>query len=707
MEWRPTICGICPGACGVLAGVKGGRLAAVKPLPGHPRGMLCVRGKHAPEIVHSPDRLQHPLRRQGERGNFNFVPAGWDTALAEIAGRLLEIKDRWGPQALMCYTGRGGFEQCLGEFFAARTDTVSNGIFFPLGSPNAAGAGSVCAVSYGLLASVPTFGTAMRLIEPDVENSRLIVVWGANPATDSPPEMLPRIRRAKRRGAGVIVIDQMRSEMAREADQWVPVRPGTDGALALGLINVIIREGLYDREFVENWTQGFPELAEYVRRFTPDEVARITGVPGQTMVALARELATGGPASLHMFTGLEYSSSGVQNIRAVFILWAITGNLDVPGGMLFNPVPRRTGRIPDLRPPEGVPPVGADRHPLFHRLTRSAHFMEMPRAVLKDDPYPVRALILDGASIITGYPQPDLWRRVFAKLELLVVIDRFMTADAAYAHYVLPATTYYENYSLQRYRGYIQLRTPVVEPVGESRNDFFIFAALAKQLGYGHLFPQTPEELWQWAFAKEPALLEELKQNPQGLPLPEPPQQYRKYAAGKLRPDGRPGFNTPSGKVEIASSLLARYGYDALPVYTEPAESPLSKPALLAQYPLVLNTGTRIHSTFRSQHLNIPGLVRLQPRARVLINPDDAAARGIADGQKVQVITPRGRVTFMAQVTENVPPGTVEANMGGGGPGQAAGWREANVNYLTDPDYRDPVSGFPVFKAMLCRVEPV
>jgi len=163
--------------------------------------------------------------------------------------------------------------------------------------------------------------------------------------------------------------------------------------------------------------------------------------------------------------------------------------------LLFNRVPERTGRIPDVRPPSGIPAVGSDKYSYFYELTRSAHMMEIPRAVVEEKPYPVKALVLDGASILTSLPQPDLWKKVLEKLELLVIIDRFMTADARYAHYVLPATTYYENYSLKRYRGYVQLRTPVVEPVGEARNDFFIFTELAGHMGYGHLYPQNYEEL--------------------------------------------------------------------------------------------------------------------------------------------------------------------------------------------------------------------
>ncbi len=703
----PTVCGICPGGCGVLATVKDGRLTKVGPLPGHPQGMLCLRGRHGPAVVHSPRRLIRVLKRSGPVGRFAFTEYTWDGALDEIAAKLLEIKEKWGAQALASFSGRGGFEQCVREFFAACTDTVSNGVFFPLGSPNAAGSGSICQVAYALLASMPTFGMPMALVEPDVENAGLIVVWGANPATDSPPVLLPRILQARARGARLVAIDHMRSDMARMADEWVGIRSGTDGALALGMINVIIDEQIHDREFVAKWTVGFAELAEYVARFTPERVEQLTWVPAETVRRLARMIAGAKGAALHGHTGLEYSNSGVQNIRAVFVLWAITGNLDVPGGLLLNKVIERTGRISKIRPPKDIPAVGADKYPYFYELTKSAHMMELPRAVLEGKPYPVKALVVHGSSILTSLPQPDLWQKVFEKLDLLVVIDRFLTDDARYAHYVLPATTYYENHALQRYRGWVQLRTPAIQPVGESRQDFFIFTELARRLGYGHLFPQNQEELWDWAFSQRPDLLARLKEHGEGLPLPGAQAGYRKYETGGLRPDGRPGFNTPSGKVEIASSILAKHGYDALPVYSVPTEGPESTPELMAKYPLILNTGARIQSTFRSQHLNIPDLARYQPEPRVLINPADARRRGIADGDDVLVVSARGAVPYKAEVTADVLPGQVEANMGGGGPGQAEHWEKCNVNVLTDHENRDPISGFPVYKALLCDVKKV
>lgn len=701
-----SVCGICPGGCGVNVELVDGKIDRVIPIKDHPVGIVCVRGAHSREVVYSPDRLKHPLVRVGDKGEGKFERISWDDAFDRIVHKLQEIKRTVGPEAVMTYIGRGLFDVSLVEAFAppGLSSFSSKSLIFPFGSPNNAGCSSLCFVSYGLLSAIPTIGLSMGATYSDYANANLILVWGANPATDSPPIAMKQILEAKRRGARVIAIDHMRSEIAAKADRWIPIRSGTDGALALGMLNVVIEEGLYDREFVEKWTLGFDELRDYVRRFTPDEVERITWVPAEVVRETARTFATTGPATLSMYTGLEYTNSGVQSIRAAIILFAITGNLDVPGGIVLNPKGKSPYNRTDVPPPDHPKPIGFDKYPLFCKLVKSAHFMEAPRAILEGDPYPIKALIIAGASIITGYPNPEIWKRCLAKLDFLVVIDRFLTADAMYADVVLPATTYYENYSYQRHRGYVQLRQRVVEPIGEARSDYRIFVELARRLGYGHLYPQTEEEFLEFVFRDHPVGLDELRRNPQGVAFGKP-DEYKKYEKGLLRADRRPGFDTPSGKVEIASSMLAEHGYDALPVYVEPIEGPLAAPDLARRYPLVLNTGARIQSTFRSQHLNIPGLLKLQPKPHVLINPKDAEARSIEDGDRVFVRSPRGQVPFYAKVTDAVIPGAVEVNVGGGGPLQAKPWREANTNYLTDPNNRDPISGFPVFKALLCEVE--
>lgn len=331
--------------------------------------------------------------------------------------------------------------------------------------------------------------------------------------------------------------------------------------------------------------------------------------------------------------------------------------------------------------------------------------MELPRAILEGAPYPVRAMLIGGSSLTTAYPNPALWRRSLAALDFLVVIDRFLTGDALYADIVLPATTGFEIQSYRTHDNYIQMRQRAIPPVGEARNDYLIYAELAARLGYGHLYPQSEDALLDFVLQGTGVSAAALRAQPEGLALPQPEMVYRKWERGLLRQDGQPGFETPSGKFEIASSLLAAHGYPALPVYTEPVEGPLAAPEVAAQFPLVFTSGARIQSDFRSQHHNIPGLLKRQPGPLVTLHPRDAQARGIAEGDAVWVRTPRGRVRFAARLSADILPGVVEANMGGGSPMAKGAWRTSNVNDLTDMDNRDPISGFPVYKALLCEVE--
>ncbi|MCP4658781.1 MAG: molybdopterin-dependent oxidoreductase, partial [bacterium] len=407
-----------------------------------------------------------------------------------------------------------------------------------------------------------------------------------------------------------------------------------------------------------------------------------------------------------MYTGLEYSDSGVQAIRAVLVLWALAGQLDVPGGLNFrmkeNLFPQnRSGLIanPDLRKA-----LGRDRFPVYSAYRGESHAIALPRSVVEGEPYKIRSLIILGGSIITSWPNPAVWRKTLEALDFLVCVDRYPTADSAYADVVLPATTMYEATSYMRYGPLFKIREKIVEPVGEARSDFLVLAELARRLGYGHLYPQSEEEILRHALEGSGFTLEQVRAQGGVVQLPAAMTQYKKWEKGALRRDGQPGFDTPSGKFEIASSILAEHGYNPLPEYTEPAEGPLAQPDLARRYPLVFSSGTRTKYDFRSQHHGVPGLAAGAPDPLVVINTADARERGIRDGDRVAVETLRGRVKFRARVTDDIVPGVVDPNMGGGGPLGPKSWREANVNELTDLDRFDPISGFPVYKTLLCEV---
>ncbi len=702
------ICGICPAGCGLHITLDEGRIGRVAPWKDHPLGICCARGAHAAEIVYSPDRLLRPLKRTGDRGEGKFEPVSWDEALDTIAEQLGRIADRHGPEATCIHTGRGTFEQSLCDLLTPAGVQVSSAwnLLFPYGSPNTTGVGSICYVTHGVIAPNTTFGVWGEDIAPDIESSEVIVVWGSNPATDSSPIDFSRIRDAGKRGAKVIVIDHQRTQTARATRaQWLGIRPGTDGALALSMIQVLIDEDLYDREFVEKWTVGFEPLKNYVAQFTPERVEQITLVPASEIRETARAIASARGAALVSYTGLEYTNSGTQNIRAIYILWALAGNLDVPGGNVIKiPSKFQMNGSRRIAPPDHVAPIGKEKYPLYHRYRKEAHAMELPRAILHDDPYPLRAMLVVGSSMITAYPRPDLWRRAFDALDFLVVADRFLTADAMYADIVLPATTMFEIETYVVHGDYVQLREQIIAPLGESKSDWDIAVAIANRMGYGEAYPQSSEEMLRWALAGTGLDVETLREHPEGIHIPAPRQRYRKWELGLLRGDGQVGFETPSAKFEIASSVLEQYGYDSLPVYIDPQEGPITSPQVAEKYPLVFNSGARIQSNFRSQHLNIPGLLKMQPHPQVLLHPQDATTRGIQTGDTVWVISPRGKVRYQARVTDNIVPGVVEANAGGGSPIAADPWRECNVNELTDFDNRDPISGFPVYKALLCDI---
>ncbi len=710
MNEKSGICGICPAGCGVKVTFdREGKIRKVRADENSPLGAICRLGEHSADIVYSPHRLKYPLRRKGPKGTYDFERISWEEAYDIVTANLNKIKKESGPEAAAIYTGRGSFELAMCDVYQPKGAAVSSAssVLFPFGSPNTLGVGALCYVSFAMIAPHVTMGGMLINMYSDIENADLVVVWGANPATDSPPLDLQRILEARKRGAEVVVIDPRRTMTAKLAEaEWIPIRPGTDGALALGVCQVLIAEELFDADFAENMTTGFDDFARYVQHFRPEVAEGITGVPAETVRSLARRIAGANGASPVMYTGLEYSDSGVQAIRATMVLWALAGQLDVPGGRCFT---MRGSRFPVNREgliayPDVKKALGRDRFPVYSQYRGESHAVVLPEAVLEGKPYPIRSLIILGGSIITAWPRPAVWKKTLNALDFLVTIDRQMTADAAYADIVLPATTMYEIESYMTYGPVFRIREKMIEPVGEARNDFFIMAELAKRLGYGHLYPQNEAELLAHVLKGSGFTPEEVRAAGGVVQSPGEMMQYKKWEKGLLRADGKPGFKTPSGKFEIASSILEEHGYDPLPVYTEPLEGPLSRPDLAEAFPLVFNSGARVTTDFRSQHHGIAALAKERPEPTVTINTLDAAERGIANGDAVVIRSPRGEVTMRALVTDDIVRGAVDANMGGGGPAGPEAWQKSNVNELTDLQHYDPISGFPVYKTLLCEI---
>ena len=319
--------------------IKKGAIAAVRADDASPFGMICRVGERSPEVIYSKDRILYPMRRNGPKGSYDFKRISWDEAYDEIVTKLNRVKDESGPEAAAVYTGSGSFDRALCDVYQPAGVAVSSAssVLFPFGSPNTLGVGALCYVAFAMIAPHVTMGSMYIDMFSDIENAGLIVVWGKNPAAHCPPDDFLRIQAAHKRGARIVVIDPRKTAMAKYPNaEWIPIRPGTDGALALGMCNVLIEEELYDERFVNNWVTGFDEFNEYVQHFRPEYVESVTGVPADTVRSLAMTMARTDGVAPVMYSGLEYNGNGVQTIRAVMTLWALAGQLDVPGGQCFK-----------------------------------------------------------------------------------------------------------------------------------------------------------------------------------------------------------------------------------------------------------------------------------------------------------------------------------------------------------------------------------
>jgi len=657
---KRAICGICSAGCWVIVTYDSeGKIKSVRADETSNLGAICKVGENSRDIVYSKDRLLYPMKRRGPKGSYEFERITWDQAYETIVAKLNQIKRESGPEATAIYTGSGSFESAFCDLYQPDGVAVSSAasVLFPFGSPNTLGVGALCYVSFAMIAPHVTMGGMFINMFSDIENAKLIVVWGKNPAAHCPPHDFIKIEEAHRRGAQIVVIDPRKTVMAKYSHaEWIPIRPGTDGALALGLCNVIIEEELYDEEFISNWTVGFKDFDRYVQHFRPEVVEGITGVPAETVRSLARRIANTSGVAPVMYSGLEYSDGAVQAIRATMVLWALAGQLDVPGGHCFSmaqnrfPI-NREGLIPN---PDVRKAAGYNNFPLYTKYRGEFHANILPEAVLEKKPYPIRLLISLGASIITSWPQSDIWRKTLEALDFLVCIDRQLTADAAYADIVLPATTYYEIESYMVYGSVFRIREKVIEPLGEARSDFFILSELARRLGYGHLYPQTEEEILSRVLEGSDFTPEDVRAAGGTVQIPSVMMQYKKWEKGLLRADGQPGFDTPSGKLEIASSILEEHGYDALPIYVEPGESPVSQPQLAQRFSLVFNSGSRSNVDLHTLHHTIPALSEEKPVPTVMINTLDAKKRSIESGDFVYIKTKRGQVGMYAFVTDDI-----------------------------------------------------
>jgi len=683
---------MCQGGCQVNVTIEDGKIIRVEPDKTSPKGRLCVRGALAPELLYSPDRLTYPLIRDGAKGEGKFRRATWDEAFEYAADLIRKTSEKYGAKSLASYLGRGVLGTPIGRILNKGKDPC---LMERLGSPNDFNVSSICNMASSMVTPITTFGFGTRAMVQDIPNSDYIFAWGKNPTTDDGPQMaIKAIKAAKERGAKLVVIDPRKNGIGELADLWVPVIPGSDGALALAMLKLIIASERYDKNFVRDYTRGFEEFKNYLDTLTLEQLSAWCGVSIDMINDLTEIFCSTEKISLVSYTGLEYQLSGIQNNRAIFTLWAITGKLDVEGSIYFN-----CKNLPTFQPKE-LPEerlVGTDEFPMYYKFMGRGQFIRFPKAVLEDDPYPIRALILAGGSPVLTFPDSKKWREAYQKLECLIVLDRYPTEDSRYADVIFPACTLYETYKpVIDENGKINLIEPTIPPIGESRDDCMILGGLAKALGVGDDYPSTVEELKEWICKELPPFAGDF-----GSGKKQPPRIYKKYETGELRADGQPGFPTPSGKFEICSTLLEENGFTPYPEYQDMRFIPeMNNP----EFPFTMSTGARSMHRMGVFGANLPGVAKVEPYPYMDLSPEDAKELGLHDGDWAQVTTPFGSGTFKTRLS-GITRHCIHIPHGGGSAYMPKAWEMGNINELTSMDYNDPITGFPTMKSVPCRIE--
>jgi anaerobic selenocysteine-containing dehydrogenase len=741
-EIKRAICFGCWLQAGVLATVENGKVVKLSGEPEHPvnQGWICERSKAFIEHLYHEDRLNYPLKRTGQRGEGKWEKISWEKALDEVSEKLGQIKTESGAEAVASVGGTGrGFS----EMFKVRFMNL-------FGSPNHANAGQWCSVVSRQIHAAVYGAGASRAVKPPC---KCAVIWGGNPAEAFACIFSQHIK-AKRKGIKYIVIDPKYSETAaRLADHWLRLRPGTDAALALGWLNVIIEEELYDKNFVDQWCHGFDELKDRVKQYPPGKIAEITRVPEEQIIQTARLYATSKPASIIWGVKSDMQGINVTSItQAKCILRAITGNLDVIGGdMLSGPCEKANyGAMMEymdrLPAEQRKKQLGAEEHklwcfpgyemvnavvkPYWYDKGLSAGFLPgchepaIWTAILDGNPYQIRGLICGACNPLIAYPNT---KRIYEALKspnlgLLVVAEQWMTPTAMLADYVFPITNWLEHPQLytQTFQGSgnsASIGQQVVEPLYERRTDYELYRELGLRLGQEKYWRQSLEK--EWDYCLEPLLGELNLTSSEEFAVKQrfwsPPAIERRYE--QIDPQtGKPkGFATPTGKVELYSTILEKLDYDPLPGYEEPPETPVSQPEIAKKYPFILITGARFRPMHHSEHRQIRSLRTLYPYPTVEINPDTARQLGIGEGDWTVIETLRGKIKQKAKLTSRILPRMIECQHGWWFPEEIGedpvlfGTFEYNVNVLTpdSEEFCDPATGAVTFGPLLCRIYPL
>jgi anaerobic selenocysteine-containing dehydrogenase len=637
----------CPDTCATLVTVEGGRAIRIAGDPNHPftAGFLCAKVNRYLERTYHPERLTQPLRRNGVKGSGQFTPITWDQALDEIASRLSAIRSSPdGPQAILPYSYCGTMGLVQGSSMDRR-------FFHALGASRLDR--TICAAA-GTEGYRMTVGASIGVDPEGVPHSDFVLLWGTN-TLSSNPHLWPYILQAKNNGARIVCIDPLRTRTADASDEWIPIRPGTDAALALGMMHVMFEEGLADADYMARYALGAEALRERVREYSPAVVAAITGIDADAIVSLARRYGEAKAAFLRLNYGLQRHYGGGMAVRTIACLPAVAGHWRHPGGGVQLSTSGTFGfdtgalQRPDLGPQD----------------VRTINMIRLGEALTTPDAGtggpPVRALVVYNSNPAAVAPDRNAVLAGLAREDLFtVVLEQFATDTVDYADIVLPATTQLEHWDVHLAYGhlYASLNRPSIEPIGESKPNSEIFRLIASHLGMTE--PALRDDdltLIEQALAGAAGRRERMK----GVTMDALMEHgwVRLNVERPYLPFAHGGFPTPSGLCEFYSDRLRQQGLDPLPTYTPPSESPETAPALAAQYPLTLISSPR-HQFLNSTFVNIPSL-RWRAEPECHLHTIDATSRGIADGATVVVHNDRGEFTAVARVGDAVRPGVVWA----------------------------------------------
>jgi len=682
----------CPDACGVLITVEEGKATRIQGDPAHPvtRGFLCAKVAKYLDRVYSPDRVLYPMRRivpkgQGQGNADDFARISWDEALSEITARLHKVSQEFGPEAILPYSYGG----TLGHLNNAG---MAHRFFYRLGASQLNR--TICATAGGD-AMVTVIGRKLGTEPEQFRESKYIIAWGAN-IHGTNIHLWPFIEEARRQGAKLVVIDPYKTRTAACADWYLPINPGTDVALALGMMHVIIKENLYDADYVAKYTLGFDQLQLRVEQYPPERVAQWTGISADDIRKLAREYATTRPAAIRVNYGVQRSQNGGMAVRAITMLPCITGSWRQAGGGIQLSLSGsfwlddEANERPDLMLSS---PLG--------RTARVVNMSELGQALTQLDNPPVKAIFVYNSNPAAVAPNHNDVVRGFLRPDLFTVVhEQFFTDTTAYADLVLPATTFFEHKELQKSYGhyYLQISNQAIAPLGEAKSNTDLFRELALRMGFSEdCFHQTVDEMIEEALAKphprcwRTGITRELLEEQGHIRLSVGSSPFLPFAEG--------GFFTPSGKAELYSAALAAARLDPVACFEPPAESRHTEKA--HKFPLEL-LSRKADNFLNSTFCNVKSMQQLEQPDLLEIHATDAERRGIRDGDWVRVFNDRGEVRLRARVNGAVQAGVVAARLN---------WARLSpdgksINVLTSETLTD-IGAAATFYSCLVEVEPV